>query len=78
MSWKENEMEAFLRNVKSGVVAFSDEATLLAKEAEKGEYPCNDCSRKRHGPACDQMNCFPYYKYFQFRWRRLQRGLLQK
>lgn len=75
---RRDDMEAFLRNVKSGVVPFSDEATLLSKEAEKGKNPCNDCSRKRHGLICSQMNCFPYYKYFQFRWRRLQRGLLQK
>jgi hypothetical protein len=76
MSRREDCMEAFLRNMETGVAVYSDESICLGVDAEKGKDPCTKCSRKINGAACGQMTCLPYYKYFKFRWRRLQKGML--
>lgn len=78
MSRRDEIVETFFHNLKKGPKAFSPETVFLSKVAEKGENPCNECPRKFSGEDCPQIACLPYYKYFQYRWRRLQRGMLGK
>lgn len=71
-------VEAFLRNVKSGDFHYSEENVVLAIRAMDGENPCEKCKRKKGDNFCGVMNCLPYYRWFQYRWRRLQKGMLHR
>lgn len=78
MSRRDEAVEAFLRNVAEGRTAYCDEKVALSIEAAEGKNPCIKCPNKVNGTECGSITCLPWYKYYQFRWRRLQRGMLGK
>ncbi len=79
MSKTNEQLEGFLRNLEARKVGYSEEKIALSEMAKKGIDPCDLCmSKKDLGYTCATMQCLPYYRYFQYRWRRLQKGMLQK
>ena len=71
------QVEGFLRNLKSGEVKYSEDKISLSKMAMQGIDPCSYCNNcKTCGYTCGLMNCLPWYRYFQYRWRRLRKGML--
>lgn len=76
---KKKVMEGFLRNVKTGALGYGEDKIERGELAAEGVDPCVDCPYRTNAEGyCSTMNCLPWFRYFQFRWRRIQRGLLGK
>ncbi len=68
--------EEFIRGVKAtldGEGAVRDRDVRLRNEkALAGINPCCECHYRK---KCVVLNCMPYYLYFRYRWKNLQRRL---
>ena len=73
---KDDRIDSFLKNMETGEISYSEKNLELSKLAMEGIDPCKLCGVKKD--TCTMMCCLPWYKYFRYRWRRLQKGMLQK
>lgn len=76
MDNKPMRIEAFLIGVKNSLESENSDrnecVVLRNNMALAGEDPCKKCPSKVN---CSLMECMPYYLYFSYRWKNLQRRL---
>lgn len=72
------DISVFLRNANGDKEGYSEEKIERAKLASEGVNPCENCPYRTSPEGCVTLTCLPWYKYFQYRWRRLRRGMLGK
>lgn len=75
---KGERMDSLLKNIKTGRGGFAKKNEELEKIAMEGKNPCERCTAKRTAAGyCTMSNCcLPWYRYFQFKWKRLQKAMI--
>ncbi|MBR5202679.1 MAG: hypothetical protein IKW45_05390 [Clostridia bacterium] len=73
------DIEYFLKRVNAKGSFFSDDKIALSAMAMRGQNPCDFCKNKKQKVGedeefCQNVTCLAYYRWFQYRWHKLQKA----